>query len=99
MKIIYFLKNLKITKDLSGFILKKTERLKKFLKERTEEGLVEVELIKDKESKFKKGLYKAKIILDFPKKSLIVAKGIGKNLVQAINSSFAKLFRQLRKKS
>ncbi len=98
MKIIYYLKNLKITKDISDFILKKAEKLKKFLGRKPEEALVEVELIKDKETRFKKGIYKVKIILDLPKKSLIVAKGIGKNLMSAISDGFKKLFRQIRRK-
>lgn len=97
MKIIYYLKNLKLTNEIKNFIHKKLEKLKKFLTKK-EETLVEVELFKNKETTAKSGLYKVKIILDLPKKSLIVAKGIGKNMIQAISDGFNKLFRQIRKK-
>ena len=98
MKILYYLKNLKIKRSVSDFLQKKVEKLKKFLGEKQEEALIEVELTKDKEIKSKEGFYKVKIILDLPKKSLIVAKGAGKSMMQAINNSFKKLFRQIRKK-
>lgn len=98
MKIIYYFKNLRITKSLSDLIKKRAEKLNKFFG-KSAEGLVEVDLTKDREIKGKEGPYKVKVILDFPRKSLIVAKGVGRNLMQAINSSFKKLFRQLRRKS
>lgn len=97
MKILYYLKNLKLTESVSNFIQKKVEKLKKFLTKK-EEGLVEVELVKDKEIKAKEGFYKIKIILDLPRRSLIVVKAVGKNITQAINNGFKKLFRQLRKR-
>lgn len=97
MKIIYFFKNLKITKAIKNFIGEKVDKLKKFLKKDFQNNsLVEIDIIK--ESKFKKGFYKAKIVLDLPKKSIIIAKGVGKNIMQAINDGFKKLFRQLRRK-
>lgn len=98
MKIIYYFKNLKITKNISSFIKKRAERLNKFFS-KDEEGLVEVDLIKHREIKGKEGPYKVKIMIDFPKRSLIVAKGAGKNLVQAVNSVFKKIVRQLRRRS
>lgn len=97
MKIIYYFKNLKITKNLSDLIRKRTEKLNKFFG-KNEEGLVEVDLTKDREIRGKEGPYKVKVILDFPRRSLVIAKGVGKNLMQAINNSFKKLFRQLRRK-
>ena len=97
MKIIYYLKNLKIAEGVKNFIQKKTEKLKKLLS-KEEEVLIEVELTKDKEVTAKKGLFKAKVILELPKKSLIVAKGVGKSLMSAISNSFDKLFRQIRRK-
>jgi ribosomal subunit interface protein len=96
MKIIYYLKNLKITKIVLEFLNKRLQGLNKFFKK--EEALVEVELSKDEETRAKSGLYKTKIILDLPKKSLIVAQGVGKNVFQAINDGLKKLKRQLRRK-
>lgn len=95
MKIIYYFKNLRITKNLSDFIKKRAEKLNKFFG-KNEDGLLEIDITKDKEIKGKEGPYKVKVILDLPRKSLVVAKGVGKNLIQAINNSFKKLFRQLR---
>jgi ribosomal subunit interface protein len=95
MKIIYYLKNLKITRVVSGFLRRRLRRLSKLFGK--EEALVEVELSKDKEAKAKSGLYKTKIILDLPKKSLIVAQGVGKNIFQAINDGLKKLKRQLKR--
>lgn len=97
MKILYYLKNLKITENVKNFLKRKIDKLGRFLTKK-EEALVEVELVKNKETTAKSGLYKVKIILDLPKKSLIVAKGIGKNMIQAISDGFNKLFRQIRKK-
>jgi len=96
MKIIYYLKNLKITKVPLAFLNKRLRGLNKFFKK--EEVIVEVELSKDQETRAKGGPYKAKIILDLPKKSLIVAQGVGKNVFQAINDGLKKLKRQLRRK-
>jgi ribosomal subunit interface protein len=96
MKIIYYLKNLKISKLGVDFIKRQTGKLKKLLPKK-EEALVEVELSQDREVKGKEGIFKAKFILDLPKKSLIVAKGAGKNLFQAIQDGLKKLKRQLRK--
>jgi len=109
MKIIYNFKNLKVTKFVLDFLKKRLYRLSKIFGK--EEAIVEVELSKDKETrlsgeprgdagvvKAKSGIYKTKIILDFPKKSLIVVKGIGKNVFQAINDGLKKLKRQLRRK-
>lgn len=96
MRILYYLKNLRVTENIKNFIQKKLGKIERVTKK--EEALVEVELIKDKEVEGKKGLYKAKIILDLPKRTLIVAKGVGKNIMQAVNSGFKKLFRQLRRK-
>jgi len=96
MKIIYYLKNLKITRVVSEFLKRRLRRLSKLFGK--EEALVEVELSKDKETRAKSGLYKTKIILDLPKKYLIVAQGVGKNIFQAINDGLKKLKRQLRRK-
>jgi ribosomal subunit interface protein len=95
MKIIYYLKNLKITRVASEFLRRRLLRLSKLFGK--EEALVEVELSKDKETIAKSGPYKTKIILDLPKKSLIVARGVGKNIFQAINDGLKKLKRQLRR--
>lgn len=97
MKILYYLKNLKITEDVKSFLKRKIEKLRKFLS-KSEEALVEFELAKDREVRAKEGIYKVKIILELPKKSLIIAKGVGKNMLQAINNGFKKLLRQLRRK-
>lgn len=96
MKILYYLKNLKIAEDVKSFLKRKIEKLGRFLS-KNEEALVEVELAKDKEVRAKEGIYKVKIILELPKKSLIIAKGVGKNMLQAINNGFKKLLRQLRR--
>ena len=100
MKIIYFLKNLKTNKIVIDFIKAKVEKLSKILKKNpnVEEGLVEVELAQDKETKFKKGLYKAKVILDLPQQGLVVFQSFGKNIFSAINSAFKKLFSNLSKR-
>lgn len=98
MKIIYYLKNLKVSKAISEFIQKRLSKLDKVVPEK-EEGLVEVELIKDKEVKNKEGLFKAKFIVEIPKKSLIIVQGVGKTLFQAIQDGFKKLKRQFTKKS
>jgi ribosomal subunit interface protein len=98
MKIIYFLKNLRFSQAGILFVKKQTEKIKRILK-REKEALVEVELAKDKEIKTKEGAYKTKIILDLPRKSLIVAKGVGKSIFQALNDGLKKLKRQLRRKS
>ena len=97
MKIIYFLKNLRLSQAGISFVKRQTAKIRKLLK-KEKEALVEVELAKDKEIKAKEGTYKTKIILDLPKKSLIVAKGVGKNLFQALNDGLKKLRRQLRRK-
>jgi len=94
MKIIYFLKNLRLSQIGVSFIKRQTAKLKRLLK-KEKEALVEVELAKDREVKAKEGLYKAKIILDLPKKSLIVAIGAGKNIFQALNNGLKKLKRQI----
>ena len=98
MKIIYFLKNLRFSQAGILFVKKQTEKIKRILK-REKEALVEVELAKDKEIKNKEGAYKTKIILDLPRKSLIVAKGVGKSIFQALNDGLKKLKRQLRRNS
>jgi len=95
MKIIYYLKNFKPSPQIFEFLKKRLQKIQKFFKK--DDVLVEVELSKDKEIKGKEGLYKVKIILDLPKKSLIIAKGAGKNLLQAINLGFKKLTRQIKK--
>jgi ribosomal subunit interface protein len=97
MKIIYFLKNLRLSQAGISFVKRQTAKIRKLLK-KEKEALVEVELAKDKEIKAKEGTYKTKIILDLPKKSLIVAKGVGKNIFQALNDGLKKLKRQLRRK-
>ncbi len=96
MKIAYFFKNLKLSQAGILFIKKQIAKIKKLIK-REKETLVEVELIKDKEIKSKEGAYKTKIILDFPKKSLIIVQGVGKNIFQSFNDGFKKLKRQLRR--
>lgn len=101
MKIIYFLKNLRLSQTGINFIKKQTAKIRRLFKGKKEiekEVIVEVELIKDKEIKSKEGIYKTKIILDLPKKSLIIAKGVGKNIFQAVNDGLKKLKRQLRRK-
>jgi ribosomal subunit interface protein len=98
MKIIYFLKNIRLSQAGISFVKRQTAKIRRLLK-KEKEALVEVELIKDKEVKAKEGVYKTKIILDLPRKSLIVAQGVGKNLFQALNDSLKKLKRQLRRKS
>ena len=95
MKIIYFLKNLKANKIVIDFIKAKVEKLSKILKKNPN---VEVELAQDKETKFKKGLYKAKVILDLPQQGLVVFQSFGKNIFSAINSAFKKLFSNLSKR-
>jgi ribosomal subunit interface protein len=97
MKIIYFLKNIRLSQAGISFVKRQTAKIRRLLK-KEKEALVEVELIKDKEVKAKEGVYKTKIILDLPRKSLIVAQGVGKNLFQALNDSLKKLKRQLRRK-
>jgi ribosome-associated translation inhibitor RaiA len=97
MKIIYFLKNIRLSQAGILFVKRQTAKIRRLLK-KEKEALVEVELIKDKEVKAKEGVYKTKIILDLPRKSLIVAQGVGKNLFQALNDSLKKLKRQLRRK-
>jgi ribosomal subunit interface protein len=94
MKIIYFLKNLRLSQAGISFVKRQTAKIRRLLK-KEKEALVEVELAKDKEIKAKEGTYKTKIILDLPKKSLIVAKGVGKNIFQALNDGLKKLKRQL----
>jgi ribosome-associated translation inhibitor RaiA len=94
MKIIYFLKNLRLSQAGISFIKRQTVKIRKLLK-KEKEALVEVELTKDKEIKAKEGTYKTKIILDLPRKSLIVAQGVGKNIFQALNDGLKKLKRQL----
>ncbi len=96
MKIIYYLKNLKISKVGIDFVKRQTNKLRKLLPQK-EEALVEVELSQDKETKSKEGTFRAKFILDLPRRSLIVAKGVGKNLFQAIQDGLKKIKRQLRK--
>jgi len=98
MKIIYFLKNLRLSQAGISFVKRQTAKIKRLLK-KEKEALVEVELTKDKEIKAKEGTYKTKIILDLPKKSLIIAQGFGKNLFQALNNGLKKLKRQLTRKS
>ncbi len=97
MKIVYFFKNLRLSQIGINFVKRQTAKIKKLLK-REKEALVEVELAKDKEIRAKEGVYKTKIILDLPKRSLIIAKGVGKNIFQAINDGLKKLKRQLRRK-
>ena len=96
MKIVYSLKNLKLSQAGILFLKKQIVKIKKFLN-KEKEALVEVELSKNKEIKAKEGIYKTKIILDIPKKSLIVVQGVGKNIFQALNDSFKKLKRRLRR--
>ncbi len=98
MKIIYNLKNIKISKLISNFIKRKFSKLNKTIHP-SDEGIVKVELIKDKEVKGKEGTFKAKFILDLPKRSLIIVQGVGKTLFQAIQDAFKKLKRQFTKKS
>ncbi len=99
MKIIYYLKNIKINKAVAEFIKRKTEKVSKLVKKepKIDEGIVEVELRKDKEAKEKKGLYKVKIILDLPKKSLMVISSTGRNVFEAINTGFKRLISKIRK--
>ncbi|GIW67275.1 MAG: hypothetical protein KatS3mg096_143 [Candidatus Parcubacteria bacterium] len=101
MKIIYYFKNLRLSQAEIEFIKKQTNKIRRLFKDKKEiekESLIEVELTKDKEIKAKEGIYKTKIILDLPDRSLIIAKGVGKNIFQAINDGFEKLNRQLRQK-
>lgn len=93
MKIIYFFKNLKPIDTVKQFLKQKFFKINKYFPK--EETLIEVELAKNKEAKYKKGLYKSKIILAIPKKSLIIVSGVGKNIFQAIESSYKKLKRKL----
>jgi ribosome-associated translation inhibitor RaiA len=97
MKIIYFLKNLRLSQAGISFVKRQTAKIKRLL-EKEKGALVEVELSKDKEIKAKEGSYKTKIILDLPRKSLIITKGVGRSIFQAINDGFKKLKRQLRRK-
>jgi ribosome-associated translation inhibitor RaiA len=94
MKIIYFLKNLRLSKAQILFVKRQAAKIKKFLK-KEKEALVEVELTKNKEVKAKEGVYKIKIILDIPKRSLVIVKGVGKNIFQAFNDGLKKLKKQL----
>ncbi|GIW65197.1 MAG: hypothetical protein KatS3mg093_176 [Candidatus Parcubacteria bacterium] len=82
---------------MTDLIKKRIEKLNKFFI-KNEDGLIEIDVSKDREIKGKEGLYKVKLILDFPKRSLVVVRGVGKNLMQAVNNSFKKLLRQLRRK-
>jgi ribosome-associated translation inhibitor RaiA len=97
MKIIYFLKNLRLSQVGISFVKRQTAKIRRLLK-KEKEALVEVELTKNKEVKAKEGVYKIKIILDLPKKSLITVQGIGKSIFQAINDGLEKLKRQLTRK-
>jgi len=80
-----------------SFLRRQTAKINSFIK-RKKEALIEIELIKDKEVKAKEGPYKTKIILDLPKKSLIIVKGVGRSIFQALNDGLKKLKRQLRKR-
>ncbi|MCS7200953.1 MAG: HPF/RaiA family ribosome-associated protein [Patescibacteria group bacterium] len=97
MKIIYYLKNLKPSRGIFDFIKRKSEKLDKTLEEHSD-ILMEVDLSKSKEIKSKEGPYRIKLIIDISRRSLFIAKGAGKNLIEAINLAFKKLFRQLRQK-
>jgi ribosome-associated translation inhibitor RaiA len=98
MKIIYFLKNLRLSQAGISFAKRQTAKIRRLLR-KEKEALVEIELAKDKEMKVKEGTYKTKIILDLPRKSLIIAQGFGKNIFQALNDGLKKLKRQLTRKS
>jgi ribosomal subunit interface protein len=97
MRVIYYLKNLTISKITADFLNKKLEQLNKLYG--NEESLIEVELLKDKELKGKSGPYKAKFLVELPKRPLIVVQGVGKDIFQAINDGLKKVKRQLTKGS
>ncbi|MFZ8806202.1 MAG: hypothetical protein ACO2OW_01280 [Minisyncoccia bacterium] len=97
MKIVYYLKNLKnLPQDVINFIKRKSQKLS-FIEKKEGEGILEVEIKKDKEVKEKNGLYKVKIIFDTPKRTANIAFGLGKNFYQAINDAFKKLIKNIKK--
>lgn len=97
MKIVYYLKNFKnLPQDVINFIKKKSQKLS-FIEKKEGEGILEIEIKKDKEIKEKIGFYKVKIIFDTPKRAANIVSGIGKSLYQAINDAFKKLFETLKK--
>lgn len=95
MEIIYYLKNLKLSQQVKDFVKNKIEKLKKFI---PEESLIEIEIFQTKEKKEKEGIYKTKIIVDLPKKQVIIIESFGKTILQSINNSFKKLKRELTQK-
>jgi len=96
MKIIYYLKNLKINEGLIKFIGSKIDKIKKIYSKENE-GLAEIEIFKDRQTINHQGFYKTKFMLKFPSKPLIIAKGVGKSLMQSVNKAFERLFRQIKK--
>ncbi|GBD34573.1 hypothetical protein HRbin35_00306 [bacterium HR35] len=97
MKIVYYLKNLKnLPQGVVDFIKRKSKKLEK-IEEKEGEGILEIELRKDKETKEKSGIYKVKVIFDTPKRTANIIWGFGKNFYQAINDAFKKLYRSLRR--
>jgi ribosomal subunit interface protein len=94
MKIIYLFKNLEISSITKIFLKRQILKINKLLP-KNQESWVEIELIKDKEIKGKKGQFKVKIVLDISYKELIIAEGEGKDIFQAFNDALKKLKRQL----
>ena len=94
MKIIYLFKNLEVSSITKIFLKRQILKINKLL-DKNQESWVEIELIKDKEIKGKKGQFKVKISLDILHKELIIAEGEGKDIFQSFNDAFKKLKRQL----
>jgi ribosomal subunit interface protein len=94
MKIIYLFKNLEVSSITKIFLKRQILKINKLLP-KNQESWVEIELIKDKEIKGKKGQFKVKIALDVLYKELIIAEGEGKDIFQAFNDALKKLKRQL----
>ena len=91
MKLSFKFKNIQsVPSDILSFFKEKFKKIEKITKKEGE-AFVNVELIKNKETKENKGLYKVKIFFDTPKRSAIVIYGFGKNFYQAISKAFKKL--------
>jgi ribosomal subunit interface protein len=93
MKILFYFKNLEVSEIVKAFLKKQISKIKKFLPQ--EENWVEIELKKDKEVKFKKGLFKTKIMLTISKSKLIVAEGEGKDIFSSFSEALDKLKREI----
>jgi ribosomal subunit interface protein len=93
MKILFYFKNLEVSEIVKAFFKKQISKIKKFLPQ--EENWVEIELKKDKEVKFKKGLFKTKIMVTISKSKLIVAEGEGKDIFASFSEALDKLKREI----